>query len=81
MVLTAALSVMLKPTHRLSADSPAIVLADVIPVSFGDWRELPQGPQNIVNPQEKQALDDIYSQTLSRTYVNSAGYRIMLSVA
>ena len=35
----------------------------------------------IVDPQQKEMLDRIYSQLLSRTYVNAQGYRIMLSIA
>ncbi len=35
----------------------------------------------IINPQGQTQLATIYSQLLTRTYVNAEGYRIMLSVA
>ena len=35
----------------------------------------------MVNPQTQELLDKVYSQILTRTYVNSGGYRIMLSLA
>jgi len=35
----------------------------------------------VVNPQTQELLDKLYSDTLSRTYVNVSGYRIMLSLA
>jgi EpsI family protein len=35
----------------------------------------------VIDPQRKNLLDKLYSQTLSRTYINSHGYRIMLSIA
>jgi EpsI family protein len=34
-----------------------------------------------VNPQTQELLDKLYSEILTRTYVNSAGYRVMLSLA
>ena len=52
-----------------------------MPRSFGTWRELPAQKVQVINPQTKALLDKLYSQTLSRTYVNSEGYRIMLSMA
>jgi EpsI family protein len=51
----------------------------MIPKSFGDWRE--KHFEHVVNPQQRELLDKLYSDTLSRTYVNSSGYMIMLSVA
>jgi EpsI family protein len=51
----------------------------MIPQSFGDWRE--RHFEHVVNPQARQLLDKLYSVTLSRTYVNSAGYLVMLSLA
>jgi EpsI family protein len=57
------------------------VLESAIPRQFGDWREAPQGAVQVVNPQTQELLDKLYSQTLSRTYVNSHGYRVMLSLA
>jgi EpsI family protein len=59
---------------------PAIDLAQAVPTTFGNWREVPQRAA-VVNPQTQQILDKLYSQTLSRTYVNSAGQAVMLSLA
>lgn len=35
----------------------------------------------MVNPQTQELLDKLYSEVLTRVYVNSSGYRIMLSLA
>ena len=35
----------------------------------------------IVDPQQQEMIDKIYTQTLSRTYINNQGYRIMLAIA
>lgn len=66
-----------KPAHA----GPRFVLEDTVPQQFGDWRELPQDRAYVVNPQTKELLDKLYSQILTRTYVNASGYRIMLSLA
>lgn len=81
MVAASILAVVMKPTVRIADAGAAINLEKVIPASFGDWREVPQLSAQIVDPETKQLLDKIYSQTLGRTYVNAQGYRIMLSLA
>ena len=58
-----------------------IVLESAVPKSFGEWTELPDQGVQVVNPQTKALIDKLYSQTLSRIYVNKQGYRIMLSLA
>lgn len=81
MVSSAALAVALKPDHRLVDELPPLSLEDAIPKSFGDWRVdtsiMPIDP----SPDLQANLDEIYSQLLARTYVNSEGERIMLSIA
>ncbi|HEX6364122.1 MAG TPA: EpsI family protein [Albitalea sp.] len=70
-----------RPTAKPPGSAPRYVLEDTVPRQFGDWRALPDPGVQVVNPQTKQLLDKLYSQILSRTYVNSQGYRIMLSLA
>jgi EpsI family protein len=53
----------------------------VIPLQFGDWEEDKAQVSSVVNPTTEAALKEIYAQTLSRTYVNRSGERIMLSIA
>lgn len=60
---------------------PRYVLETAVPRSFSGWRELPTLGAQVVNPQTQEMLDKLYSQVLTRTYVNSDGYRIMLSLA
>ncbi len=35
----------------------------------------------MVDPQQQEMIEKIYTQTLSRTYLNNRGYRIMLAIA
>lgn len=68
-----------RPDTNAASPEPGLSLEAVIPERFGDWRE--KHFEHVVNPQERQLLDKLYSETLSRTYVNSSGYMIMLSLA
>lgn len=81
MFITSGVALALRPTERIADEGPAVDLETVIPKQFGDWQEEPLRIGQIVNPQQKQMLDKIYTQTLSRTYINNKGERIMLSIA
>ena len=60
---------------------PPFVLEQVVPPSFPGWRLVEHESGQVVNPQAQQLLDKLYSQLLTRTYVSSDGYMIMLSIA
>jgi EpsI family protein len=55
-------------------------LEAMVPTTFGEWRKVDEGAQ-IIDPATKAMLASIYPEVLSRTYVNKAGYRVMLSIA
>jgi EpsI family protein len=74
-------AVALRPSTKAAKRAPAINLETMVPKRFGDWHEEPLPMAQVVNPETKQMLDRLYSQILNRTYVNSDGNRIMLSVA
>lgn len=80
MLATAAGAVVLKPTVRMAEQRP-INLERMIPQQFGDWK-LDQSIAPVqVDPEVQAKLDKIYSQVLSRTYINGKGERVMLSIA
>ena len=81
MLAASGLALALRPTHKIADQGSAMDLEKMIPRIFGDWREEQQHAIQIVDPQQKELIDKIYTQTLSRTYVNSRGYRIMLALA
>lgn len=81
MLLSAGLAAALRPQVSLADERPPIDLNAMVPGAFGEWRQQVNVSNQIVNPQQKEALDRIYSQILTRTYMNSQGYRIMLSIA
>lgn len=81
MVGTAIAGWAVRPGQTAKDRGQAISLESAVPTAFGEWRELPSHGAEVVNPQTQQLLDKLYSQVLSRTYVNKDGYRIMLSLA
>ena len=56
-------------------------LESAVPNAFGEWAEVREQNNQIIDPETQQLLNSIYDQVLTRTYVNKQGYRIMLSLA
>ncbi len=81
MGLAAVGGIAARPGTKSHDGAPRYVLEQMVPKQFGDWHELPQQRVQVVNPQTQELLDKLYSQILTRVYVNSQGYRVMLSVA
>jgi EpsI family protein len=81
MTLASMAGIAARPSAKATDVKPRFALEEVVPKQFADWRELPQQGAYVVNPQTKELLDKLYSQILTRTYINSNGYRIMLSLA
>jgi EpsI family protein len=81
MLAASGMAVALKPTKKIADQGPKVELELLIPKGFGEWRQEIASAAQVVDPQQKEMLDKIYNQTLSRTYVNVQGYRVMLSVA
>ncbi len=81
MVSSGALTKALTPTKKIADQQEKIDLEIMIPIEFGDWRIDRSIIPLQVDAETQAMLDKIYNQTLARTYVNSLGERIMLSVA
>lgn len=80
MVSTSVGAIVLRPDQKV-VNLAGISLETMIPKQFGDWREEPQRNMQVINPQTQALLDKLYSQLLSRVYINKDGYRVMLSLA
>lgn len=81
MFAAAGMALALKPTEKIADAGPKVDLEVLIPKVFGDWRMDETIVQLIANPVQQAVIDEIYNQTLTRTYVNSRNERIMLSIA
>ncbi|GGY15654.1 exosortase-associated protein EpsI, B-type [Paludibacterium paludis] len=76
----AAAAVALTPRQVMAQANP-IKLVKVFPESFGDWKTDTSLAPVEIDPSLQALLNTVYNDTLSRTYINSSGQRIMLSVA
>lgn len=81
MLATAGAAYAVKPKVYLSNLIGRPDLEALFPKTFGDWRLDASLPVIVPAPDVQAALNSVYNQVLSRTYVNKAGERIMLSVA
>ena len=78
---TSALTGALTPKARVPQAHEQFSLEQMIPQRFGDWRIDPSVVPLAPDPEQQSVLEKIYDQTLSRTYINSQGQRVMLSIA
>ncbi len=81
MIAAAGLALALTPREMVANQGPKMELETMIPKQFGEWKLDETIVPLMVSPDVKAMLDEIYNQTLSRTYFNSKGERIMLSIA
>lgn len=81
MLAASGMAVALRPAKKIADQNASMDLQNTIPKVFGEWREERLSSVQIVDPEERELLNTIYSQTLSRTYVNEKRYRVMLSLA
>jgi len=81
MFAAAGMAIALKPTVKVMDSEPRLDLETLIPKQFGDWKYDETVMPLIANPEQEAKIKQIYSQTLTRTYINLRGERIMLSIA
>jgi EpsI family protein len=78
---TSALTGALTPTQRVADARANFSLDAMIPKSFGGWTVDTSVVPLTPDPTQKELIAALYDQTLSRTYVNAQGQRVMLSIA
>lgn len=81
MVCASALTGALTPTVRLAEQQGQFKLETMIPAAFGQWQVDASIVPLQADPEQQELLEKIYDQTLSRTYVDRDGQRVMLSIA
>ena len=81
MVSSSVLTMVMTPSIKTTDRQNQIDLETMIPAEFGAWKIDPFTAALVVNPDDKGLLNKIYNQTLSRTYINNVGERVMLSIA
>jgi len=81
MLLAAAVVPAVEPHRWLARELPPLRLEADIPSAFGDWHIDQSMVPVLPSPDVQAQLDKVYSQVLSRTYVDGAGHRVMLVIA
>lgn len=81
MVLSVVIAHAMIPTAYLADKLGKPDLESLFPKEFGGWRVDARAAMVLPSPETQALLNKIYNQTLTRTYINDKGYRIMLSVA
>lgn len=71
----------LKPSNVESFGKPIDSLEVMVPKVIEGWTAIDLATIALVNPQQEETLNKVYSKMLSRTYENEEGYRIMLSIS
>lgn len=80
MLLTAFASFSLRSSIAAS-EVKSIGLEKIIPYNFGEWTHQEGVTPILPVPEQEALIKQIYDETLSRTYVNSRGETVMLSIA
>jgi EpsI family protein len=79
MILAAILAVVATPKPIAKSEQPN--LEALIPKQFGDWSIDPAIIPVLPSPDQQQVLQETYDQMVNRTYVNTKGERVMISIA
>jgi EpsI family protein len=81
MIAGAVLTHFGRPTVYLADQIGKPELETLFPKQFGSWQIDASRPIIVPPPDVQAALDAIYNQVLTRTYIDAGGRRMMLSVA
>lgn len=81
LMLATALAYVCSPSTQWIDNKPAVALEKNIPIEFANWKLDPHTAP-ITTPADLQSkIEELYSEVVSRTYINEQGTRVMLSVA
>lgn len=81
MLITFCMAFILKPSKKMSVDGNKTQYNALIPNTFAGWRVDTSNQVALVDPEVKDAVASVYSQVVSRTYINGHGDRVMLTIA
>jgi EpsI family protein len=83
MLLSFLICIPMQPSKFYKDDHQFSSLKEIVPSRFDDWEEIDlSNTGGIVDPTSSSLVNQIYNQTLSRTYVNKVTQQtIMLSIA
>lgn len=80
MLSAAGLAIAMKPKPKPASEIQRLSLEAMIPKTFGGWAIDSSIAPIIPAPDVQANLDKIYDQILNRTYLDSTGRRVMLTI-
>ncbi len=80
MVLSSVLTVLMTPS-AMSTNQNKLNLEAIIPTEFDGWKIDLTVTSPLISSDVNDVINKIYNQTLSRTYINNNGERVMLEIA
>lgn len=78
---TAGLAAWARPDQMVADGLTPLHLETDVPRQFGDWQVDPRVPVVLPAPDVQAAMNQIYADSVARTYVNAQGQQVMLSIA
>lgn len=81
MLASAGMTKALTPTAKQADSQPRFNLDAMIPTRFAEWQVDTSIVPLKLDPEVQAKLDKLYNQTVTRTYINRDGARVMLSIA
>lgn len=81
MVAGAGAAVAFTPKRMMADEKAPIKLEAIIPTAFAGWTVDTSMTPVLPDPTVQNKLDQLYSQTLNKTFVNAQGQKVMLSIA
>ena len=81
MLIGSLLAVVITPSKHISETLPSFDINKSVPKQFGNWKLDEKTIYQQVNAETQAAVNKIYTQLLTRTYINDQGYRVMLTIA
>lgn len=70
----------LRPEKFLADTRNSTKIEERLPTEFAGWKLAPV-PSVLVNPQQNKLINSLYAEVITRTYVDAAGQRLMLSIS
>lgn len=80
-MVSGAAAIAMVPRVGVAELTASMSLETLFPPQFGSWQIDPTVIPLELSAELRKVIAESYDQTLSRTYVNAQGYRVMLSVA
>jgi EpsI family protein len=80
MMLTFLAAALMRSEASVVSRNPLADLGISIPERFADWT-VDEAAAGVVSPEVREAMDGLYSDEISRTYIDAQGHRVMLVIA